>query len=69
MKKFFQLFGMVLLITIGCCAIAWLTFWGGTNAATGGIVTIAVMVYAVGWVWYHFFRWIYCRLRGRELTI
>ena len=68
-KNFFQAFGMGLLITIVCGTIAWIIFWGSTNAATGGIVIIAVMAYAVGWVWYHFFRWIYCRLCGRELTI
>ena len=55
---------MALFTTIGCGAIAWLTFWGGSNAATGGIVTIAVMVYTVGCVWYLFFRLVYRRLRG-----
>ena len=64
MKTFFQILGLAILLTIACAAIAWFTFWGGSNAATGGIVTIAVMVYAVGWVWYHFFRWTYRRLRG-----
>ena len=64
MKNFFQAFGMVILITIGCGTIAWLTFWGSTNAATGGIVIIAVMAYTVGWLWYHFVRWTYRGLRG-----
>ena len=63
-KNFFQAFGMVLIITIVCCAIAWIIFWGSTNAATGGIVIIAVMAHTVGWFWYHFVRWTYRGLRG-----
>jgi phosphotransferase system glucose/maltose/N-acetylglucosamine-specific IIC component len=66
-KNLFQILGLAILLTIACGAIAWVVFWGGSNAATGGIVIILVMAYAVGWIWYSFFRWIYRRLRGIPL--
>ncbi len=67
MKNFFQILGLAILLTIACAAIAWVVFWGGSNAATGGIVIILVMAYAVGWIWYSFFRGVYRRLRGIPL--